>query len=60
MIDKSAIENAVTLALGVRSYRDNKQFSAAQAEELAKAIAAAIEVYDRQVREQELPKNFNP
>ena len=53
MIDKSAIERAVTSALGVLSYRDNKQFSEMQANELAKAIAAAIEVYDKQVREQE-------
>ena len=60
MINKSAIENAVTSALGVLSYRDNKEFSAAQAKELAKAIAAAIEVYDRQVREQEPPKIVNP
>ena len=53
MIDKSDIEKAVTTTLGVLSYRDNKQFSTAQAEELAKAVSAAIEAYDRQVREQE-------
>ncbi len=59
MINTPDIEKAVAVALGVYSYRDNKQFSAAQAGELAKAIAAAIEEYDRQVREQEQPKIIN-
>ena len=57
MVDKFAIENAVTSVLGGRlSYRDNKKFSDEQVEELKKAIVAAIEAYDRQVREQEPPQ----
>lgn len=56
MVNKFAIENAVTSVLGGRnSYRDDKKFSDEQVEELAKAIAAAIEAYDRQVKEQEPP-----
>lgn len=57
MVDKFAIENAVTSVLGGRlSYRDNKKFSDEQVEELKKAIVAAIEAYDRQIREQEPPQ----
>lgn len=57
MVDKFAIENAVTSILGGRlSYRDNKKFSDEQVEELKKAIVAAIEAYDRQIREQEPPQ----
>lgn len=57
MVDKLAIENAVTSILGGRlSYRDNKKFSDEQVEELKKAIVAAIEAYDRQIREQEPPQ----
>lgn len=57
MVDKFAIESAVTSILGGRlSYRDNKKFSDEQVEELKKAIVAAIEAYDRQIREQEPPQ----